>query len=693
MLAGYFEACLLCGTCYLLGASSLNPTVATLLLVAIVLLVTSVNRRNKERAAKAILIQSTGTGKNVQKAMTREMLEMLPSWVTFPDTERADWLNTFVHKLWPFLSAATEDTMKGLLNPKLASLVKGTPIRRLFFTKFSLGDTPLNIAGVRCHSRGSHSEIVLDLDVRLAGQPDVQLEAGVSSFACVPVMLAELQLVGTLRLVFTPLCTDWPCFAGMSIGFIKKPIVDCRLSVATNALDIMSLPGVSDALLSIITNSLASYFTWPNFVPISILGGEYGADPDTQLMAATAGVLEVELLEVTGLRRPPKGTAAATGTLHTAQGAMSLLAMFSPICPYATLSLSASEPLRFATVREQHGRCELGVLTELIVDQGPQAGEELCIRVFDDQLSDTLLGELPSQRRAELARLRAPAPPAAHPPRFHPPPPPGCHAGSCVLDLAQLAAAPDAALDKSLPLLHGASGMHVHVRAQWRPFPPASAGGLLPADSAQEVSSPPLVAHGRNASSDWAPDFRVSRRSLRAGRLPGPAVGVLSVRLHCASELLAADFGGSSDPYAVLQVGDAAPQRTRTVHKTCAPCFEEKFRFVVRDVDSEALSISLWDHDKVGKHDSLGQLRLKLSDLARRPRTHGTFTIMPPDKPTRGKQQRVTHYGTLTMTAHWRQLVPAAELLGPGGAVFAAPDAAALATWQVIAAVQGAVTG
>jgi hypothetical protein len=412
MLEGTLEASFFVIVCYSIGAAHLDPRLSTLLLLAVVVVLTAMTRRQRARAAKANLITSLSTAPGVKRAMTQEMIDMLPAWVTFPDTERCDWLNTWLHKYWPFLDVATGDRMKAKLNPIFASLVKGTPLRRLLFTKFSLGGTPLTVTGVRCHNRGTKAEIILDLDVRLAGQPDVQLEVGVSNYAKVPVTLSELQLVGTLRLVFSPLCTQFPCFAGMAIGFVRQPLVDCRLSVATHAFDVMSLPGVSDALQRIISVSLASYFTWPNFVALPILD-DYVIDTDLALTMGMAGVLELHLLGAKGLKR---GAHSSGSQRHKSmqQNAMTLLSTFAPIRPYATVTLTGDEGIRFPTVKAvSGGTCALSVLREFVIDH-PES-DQLAIRLYDDQLSDDFLGAsrarvwraLPVLPRLAASRARA----------------------------------------------------------------------------------------------------------------------------------------------------------------------------------------------------------------------------------------------------------------------------------------------
>jgi hypothetical protein len=226
------------------------------------------------------------------------------------------------------------------------------------------------------------------------------------------------------------------------------------------------------------------------------------------------------------------------------------------------------------------------------------------------------------------------------------------------VDIKRVARSADGCIDKWLPLTGVSDGLSVHVRAQWRPFPardavqaaePLGANPSLPAHEPSPARTPSVVL-----------DPRLSRRSLRAGVDPGPAVGVLLVHLHSASGLIAMDYGGTSDPYATLNV-NGLQQKSRVISKTCDPQWEEKFRFFVRDLDADTLRIALWDFDQIGQHDALGQISFPVIDLAVRQTTHGTYPLCPPEN---GRGVRA-NYGEITLTVHWRELVKGAELLPP----------------------------
>ena len=92
----------------------------------------------------------------------------------------------------------------------------------------------------------------------------------------------------------------------------------------------------------------------------------------------------------------------------------------------------------------------------------------------------------------------------------------------------------------------------------------------------------------------------------------------LLVTVHRARNLIAADRGGTSDPYFRLHVGDAVKEckRTRVIKKTLHPEFNETFRFRLSGWQrKEDLTIECFDHDLLSSDDSLGTCSLALEPL------------------------------------------------------------------------------
>ncbi|PSS05083.1 Synaptotagmin-3 like [Actinidia chinensis var. chinensis] len=85
-------------------------------------------------------------------------------------------------------------------------------------------------------------------------------------------------------------------------------------------------------------------------------------------------------------------------------------------------------------------------------------------------------------------------------------------------------------------------------------------------------------------------------------------VGILHVKVVQALKLLKMDLLGSSDPYVKLGLsGDRLPAKKTTIKKkNLNPVWNETFKLIVRDPQSQVLNIHVYDWDKVGAHDKLG---------------------------------------------------------------------------------------
>jgi Ca2+-dependent lipid-binding protein len=91
--------------------------------------------------------------------------------------------------------------------------------------------------------------------------------------------------------------------------------------------------------------------------------------------------------------------------------------------------------------------------------------------------------------------------------------------------------------------------------------------------------------------------------------------GTLEVRLLKAAQLVAKDIGGSSDPYCTLSVGKTK-QRSKVVKKSLEPVFDQSFRFSITDASKDEIVLEMFDWDRVGKNDKLGDLVVPVASIA-----------------------------------------------------------------------------
>jgi hypothetical protein len=78
-------------------------------------------------------------------------------------------------------------------------------------------------------------------------------------------------------------------------------------------------------------------------------------------------------------------------------------------------------------------------------------------------------------------------------------------------------------------------------------------------------------------------------------------VGILHVNVVRAVKLLKMDLLGTSDPYVKLSLtGDKLPAKKTTIkRKNLNPEWNEKFKIVVKDPQSQVLQLQVYDWDKV----------------------------------------------------------------------------------------------
>lgn len=94
-------------------------------------------------------------------------------------------------------------------------------------------------------------------------------------------------------------------------------------------------------------------------------------------------------------------------------------------------------------------------------------------------------------------------------------------------------------------------------------------------------------------------------------------VGILHVKILRAMKLKRKDLLGSSDPYVKFKLTeDKLPSKKTTVkHNHLNPEWNEEFNVAVKDPESQALELIVYDWEQVGKHDKMGMNVIPLKEL------------------------------------------------------------------------------
>ncbi|KAJ0047097.1 hypothetical protein Pint_06025 [Pistacia integerrima] len=123
-------------------------------------------------------------------------------------------------------------------------------------------------------------------------------------------------------------------------------------------------------------------------------------------------------------------------------------------------------------------------------------------------------------------------------------------------------------------------------------------------------------------------------------------VGILRVKVARAMKLLKKDFLGTSDPYVKLSLtGERLPSKKTTIKKrNLNPEWNENFKLLVKEPQSQVLQLQVFDWDKVGRHDRLGMQLVPLKVLTPNETKEFTLDLLkhthitdPKDKSHRGQ--------------------------------------------------------
>ena len=117
-----------------------------------------------------------------------------------------------------------------------------------------------------------------------------------------------------------------------------------------------------------------------------------------------------------------------------------------------------------------------------------------------------------------------------------------------------------------------------------------------PDNGSCEVSSVGVVV----SYYDYVEGYRVVIRLIFVRAMKKP-VGILHVKVLKALKLKKKDLFGASDPYLKLKLTeDKLPSKKTTVKPSnLNPVWNEEFTFVVKDPESQALELVLYDWEKV----------------------------------------------------------------------------------------------
>ncbi|KAH0949266.1 hypothetical protein HN011_000641 [Eciton burchellii] len=218
--------------------------------------------RKKDNELRAVVAQAAVLAKEKELILSR--IDELPSWVYFPDFDRAEWLNKILYKVWPSMNEFVRQLCKQSIEPSIVQTLTEYKIKGFQFDRLVLGRIPPKIYGIKVYDKNtSRNEIILDADIMYAGDCDItfflgNIKGGIKDF----------QIRGLVRVVMKPMLSVMPLIGGIQIFYLNNPSINFNL---VGVADVLDLPGFSEILRKTIIEQIAAIVVLPNkiIVPLS----------------------------------------------------------------------------------------------------------------------------------------------------------------------------------------------------------------------------------------------------------------------------------------------------------------------------------------------------------------------------------------------------------------------------------------
>ncbi|CAL7948734.1 unnamed protein product [Xylocopa violacea] len=241
------------------GWGYLNLSIAWL--IAPVALAAWKMERRKDNELKAITAQASVMAKEKELIMSR--LDELPSWVYFPDFDRAEWLNKVLYKVWPSINQFARELCKQTIEPAILEKLVEYKVKGFQFERLVLGRIPLKIYGIKAYDKNtSRNEVIVDADIIYAGDCDITFSIGNIKGG-----IKDFQIRGMMRIVMKPLLSAMPIVGGVQAFFLNPPAINFNL---VGVADVLDLPGLNDILRKTIVEQIAAFVVLPNKIVIPL---------------------------------------------------------------------------------------------------------------------------------------------------------------------------------------------------------------------------------------------------------------------------------------------------------------------------------------------------------------------------------------------------------------------------------------
>lgn len=253
----------------------------------------------KRKAERGQLLAVIPGAKGMQ-----ELLHNIPTWISFRDTEKMEWLNRILEKTWPYYDEAICKTIKEQVEPLMMKFKPPGLIKKIYFQKLTFGDDPFRVEGIRV-DKENKEEVCIEVDYRWAGDANIflaiELPAGGQATRLVP-KVSNLAVSGTLRVILKPLVPEIPGFGAAVVSLRKPPIVRFSLDFGKSMGGGYTAGAIKAWLDPFLRETVSGMMLWPRRMVIPILP-EAVTGPLDDLYLRHKGALQIDVVDARNLPR------------------------------------------------------------------------------------------------------------------------------------------------------------------------------------------------------------------------------------------------------------------------------------------------------------------------------------------------------------------------------------------------------
>jgi len=234
------------------------------------------------------------------------LLHQVPTWLSFQETEKVQWINKILQQTWPFYDKAICNEIRTQVEPVLETS-KPPFIHKMGFQKLTFGESPFQIDAIKMDSEAD-DRVEMEIDFRWHGDANIAFFIQLSGLAAVGgeatqmvVKLTKLQLSGTLKVIMTPFVDVIPGFGAVLLSLTNSPIIKYRLDFGKALGSSMSAGLVRQWLDPFIRNTLVEMLVWPERL-LTPMAPEEVTGPLEHLKKRLKGILQVTILKARDIK-------------------------------------------------------------------------------------------------------------------------------------------------------------------------------------------------------------------------------------------------------------------------------------------------------------------------------------------------------------------------------------------------------